>query len=408
MTIGVIGSSVAGCMAANRLALHGHKVFLFDKKVFPRKKPCGGGLTNKTLKLLKQEGIKLPPSDQYPYVEYIHKFSILCPENIDKSEYKIVSGQTDKDVLALVNRFEFDDWLKNQLPENVIHISDIIYGWETRNVISPNPISLIGEKRKYDVTHFIACDGVNSIFGKLAHGSYPATEVIQACEAIVPNHCGRFADVIQNPTQDPLNGGYSWIFAKEKTANIGTGVVRNYDKHYGYYKEWMKKIAVDYYKYPAFKEYTENWVIPLFKYGRRMYPNTFNGVVAGDALGCADIWFAEGIYGGMLNAVEAAKWIHAHHSFEGFQTYWYKQPYARAMAALNFLQTQSNGDYIQAFNLLKQPGVLDRFLEMISGEIKPQQVVRWVNLHYMYKSIKLYLTAKKNTGSEKSQLKYVT
>ena len=407
MVIGIIGSSVAGCMAANRLASHGHKVLLFDKKEFPRKKPCGGGLTNKTLKLLKEEGIRLPSSDQYPHVEYIYDFNILCPENIDKSQYKIVSGKTYKDVLALVNRFEFDDWLKKQLPENVTHINDIIYGFETRNVISRYPISLIGDKQKYDVSSFIACDGVNSAFGKLAHGPYPATEVIQACEAIVPNHRGRFADVIQNPTQDPLNGGYSWIFAKEKTANIGTGVVRNYDIHYGYYKEWMKRIATSYYGYSAFKEYTENWVIPLFKYRRRMYPNTFAGVVAGDALGCADVFFAEGIYGGMLNAVEAAKWIQSHYDFEGFETYWYEQPYARTISALQFLQQQANGNYRRAHELLRQPGVIYGFLKFISGEQTPQKFVRWVNIHYPIRSIGLYVEAFRNKGNDKNMLTYM-
>jgi flavin-dependent dehydrogenase len=400
MKVGVIGSSVAGCLAANKLAQYGYDVLLFDKKEFPRKKPCGGGLTNKTLKLLKSQGINLPASEQYPYIEYIHSFSIVCPGSVN-GPFENISGNKSEDTLALVNRYDFDDWLRQQLQSRYITlIQDKI------NVASDHKssITLFGDKSNYEVDYFIAADGVGSLFGKLAHGAYPANEVIQACEAIVPNHRGQFADVIQNPTHDPLNGGYSWIFAKEKTANIGTGVVRSYDKYYGYYKDWMKKIAVNYYNYNPFNDYTENWIIPLFKIGRGMYPGTFKAVVIGDALGCADVFFAEGIYGGMLNGLEAAEWLSKNDTFKGFQAYWYSHPYAKTMSALQFLQQQANGDYQRAHNLLKQPGVLEGFLKFISGEKTPQWFVRWVNMHYPIKSISLYGAALMNKGKEKEHL----
>ncbi|MGF3555168.1 MAG: FAD-dependent monooxygenase [Thermoplasmatota archaeon] len=46
----VVGAGPAGSTAAKFLAEKGIKVLLIDKKIFPRDKPCGGGITMKTLK----------------------------------------------------------------------------------------------------------------------------------------------------------------------------------------------------------------------------------------------------------------------------------------------------------------------------------------------------------------------
>ncbi len=49
----VVGAGPAGCAAAYDLAAAGRSVLLFDRRTFPRVKPCGGGLTMKTLRALR-------------------------------------------------------------------------------------------------------------------------------------------------------------------------------------------------------------------------------------------------------------------------------------------------------------------------------------------------------------------
>jgi flavin-dependent dehydrogenase len=48
----VIGAGPAGSTAAYRLATAGARVLLVDKAVFPRDKPCGGGVTGRAARLL--------------------------------------------------------------------------------------------------------------------------------------------------------------------------------------------------------------------------------------------------------------------------------------------------------------------------------------------------------------------
>lgn len=48
----IIGAGPAGSSAAYALAQAGRSVLILDKQPFPRDKPCGGGLTPKTLKRL--------------------------------------------------------------------------------------------------------------------------------------------------------------------------------------------------------------------------------------------------------------------------------------------------------------------------------------------------------------------
>jgi len=48
----VIGGGPAGSMLAGQLARAGVRVMVLDQSVFPRPKPCGGGLSEKAVRLL--------------------------------------------------------------------------------------------------------------------------------------------------------------------------------------------------------------------------------------------------------------------------------------------------------------------------------------------------------------------
>jgi flavin-dependent dehydrogenase len=50
--VAVVGAGPAGSTAAYRLAAAGARVLLVDKAIFPRDKPCGGGVTGRAARLL--------------------------------------------------------------------------------------------------------------------------------------------------------------------------------------------------------------------------------------------------------------------------------------------------------------------------------------------------------------------
>ena len=51
--IAVVGAGPSGSTAAYFLAQKNFDTVLLEKNVFPRDKPCGGGLTTKTIDFLK-------------------------------------------------------------------------------------------------------------------------------------------------------------------------------------------------------------------------------------------------------------------------------------------------------------------------------------------------------------------
>ncbi len=53
----IIGGGLAGLATAIQLALHGHRVVLFEKKDFPRHKVCGEYVSNEVLPILESFGI---------------------------------------------------------------------------------------------------------------------------------------------------------------------------------------------------------------------------------------------------------------------------------------------------------------------------------------------------------------
>ena len=48
----IIGAGPAGCSAGIMLAKKGMKILLLEKSEFPREKPCGGLLTDKTYSII--------------------------------------------------------------------------------------------------------------------------------------------------------------------------------------------------------------------------------------------------------------------------------------------------------------------------------------------------------------------
>src|SRR6478609_3916566 len=50
--VAIVGAGPAGSVAAYRLASAGVRTLLVDKNIFPRDKPCGGGVTGRAARML--------------------------------------------------------------------------------------------------------------------------------------------------------------------------------------------------------------------------------------------------------------------------------------------------------------------------------------------------------------------
>ncbi|MCK5672889.1 MAG: FAD-dependent oxidoreductase, partial [Spirochaetales bacterium] len=54
----IVGAGIAGLSSALHLSNSSRKILVLEKAIFPRDKPCGGGLTYKSIKLLDKIGFK--------------------------------------------------------------------------------------------------------------------------------------------------------------------------------------------------------------------------------------------------------------------------------------------------------------------------------------------------------------
>ena len=93
----VVGAGPAGATAAKVLAEKGINVLLLDKQIFPRDKPCGGGLPARILK-------------RYPYIkknDLIDSYSFQACVHSSSLKYKIDVLKSEP-IFAMVLRNTFD------------------------------------------------------------------------------------------------------------------------------------------------------------------------------------------------------------------------------------------------------------------------------------------------------------
>ena len=107
----VVGGGPAGSTTAYRLAEQGASVLLADKAVFPRDKPCGGGMT---LRAVRQ-----CPVDPTPVVE----------EFVDQVELRFRYGasvvhQTNEPVVWMTQRSRLDAFLLDAARERGVEVRE--------------------------------------------------------------------------------------------------------------------------------------------------------------------------------------------------------------------------------------------------------------------------------------------
>lgn len=366
----VIGCGPTATYCAARLAKLGYDIQIVGVKPHLGEKLCGGGLTLKSITKIKEIHSGLDN-----IVDYVKKFEIVNPSSYEKIDFK-----WGLNWLGLVKRKEFDQWMLDKAVDAGANYLEL----------KTNDIS--------GADFYIIADGANSEMGKKIHGPIPNHHIVVATEAYIPNNTDAFASVVLNPTFDPDNGGYSWLFARKDRVGIGTGVVRNYDKYINYYRNLIIKIAKDVYKYDVKPSDFRSWIIPIYEPREAVKGNI---ACIGDALGVADPIYAEGISAGLISADILVNSFQENKNFSRFTHDLNNHEYFQQMYWMNFLQKQANSNYELAFNLLKQKGVVDGFIRFINWQQLPEEFVRWVQIHYPVHALRLAYNVWKNKGKEK-------
>ena len=98
----VVGGGPAGATVANELAVHGIKVILLDKA--GRIKPCGGAIPPRAIK-------------DYEIPDELLVAKAKCARMISPKDKK-VDMPIDNGFVGMVDREEFDEWLRKRASSN--------------------------------------------------------------------------------------------------------------------------------------------------------------------------------------------------------------------------------------------------------------------------------------------------
>lgn len=292
----VIGGGPAGSTAANDLALKGKRVLLLDRQ--GRIKPCGGAIPPRLIK-----DFDIP---DHLLVAKSRKARMISPKD-NRVDIPIEGG-----FVGMVNRNEFDEWLRTRAEQNGAERQQGTFERVTKDMDGVSRVHFEVREGKFNPLHrsvrarfLIGADGANSEVAKQTIKGAEKTKYVFAYHEIVkapehdPGHDPDRCDVYYRGTLSP--DFYGWVFPHGDTMSIGTGSA---DKGYSL------KAAVSRLRETAGLQNVETLrregaPIPLKPLPK--WDNQQDVVLAGDAAGVVAPASGEGIYYAMVGGRFAAE-----------------------------------------------------------------------------------------------------
>ena len=285
----VVGGGPAGATAADDLAQEGRTVLLLDRQ--GRTKPCGGAIPPRLIK-------------DFQIPDHLLVAKARCARMISPTDKK-VDIPIENGFVGMVNRDEFDEWLRARAQANGAQRVRAVFDKITEDADGVARVHYTPAGKNEDhapisvrARYVIGADGAKSIEG------YEKTKYVFAYHEIVkapqndashdPNRC----DVYYNGALSP--DFYGWVFPHGDTMSIGTGSA---DKGYslrsavGRLRELGGLAHLETLR-------REGAPIPLKPLPR--WENGRNVVLAGDAAGVVAPASGEGIYYAMFGGRVAA------------------------------------------------------------------------------------------------------
>jgi geranylgeranyl reductase family protein len=223
--IAVVGAGPAGSIAALTLAERGHDVILIDKRLFPRDKACGDGLTSSAVAFLHELGLEQVLAGAQP-IDAVRVF-------VDWREHELTTmnaGSPGRPRHACcMPRKQLDHALVEMACAAGVRL---VHGYVTQPLRSNG--SVVGVELTRGVGqlaihahHVVAADGATSRLRRQLGGqlSQPETFAYAVRRYVRSERQFTPAFEIYAPLPDGvMNYGYGWVFPVGKqVANVGIG-----------------------------------------------------------------------------------------------------------------------------------------------------------------------------------------
>ena len=199
MKVCIVGAGPAGSMAGLEFARRGAAVSIFDPS-HPREKPCGGGLTGKSLALLPTG----PANDPLP------------ARRVQNCRFDAVKGvMLELDLgepVGIVARSEFDSWLLRRAVEaGARHVNDRVVSVEASGLVK----ALKGGEERFDL--IVGADGANSLVRRTFLKTTPKERRWMACGWYARGDAEMVIRFL------PKVEGYLWLFPRAGHVGVGIG-----------------------------------------------------------------------------------------------------------------------------------------------------------------------------------------
>jgi len=346
----IIGAGPSGTSAAITLGKKGVKVLLLESKTFPREKPCGGFISQKTLDLMEIS---------------VHSFlteNVIRSLRLYNSRYEWINTNHRELLGITVLRSSFDQYLAEEARRLG---ADLRTGERVYHVMqTDDKVEVVTEKGRYEGRYAVAADGVFSSIARILgiqarflnlKTGFTLSQVIRGVSPKEPDMIELYCI--------PFLGGFGWCFPLQEGYNLGVGssyfgkkALFSYFE--GFARELGKRKGFD-----AQSIYPKGSFIPAGGFARSLGKKRI--LLVGDAAGAVDPFSGEGIHNAVLTARWAAESIYkglCDEKIEALQLYKrqydaYLLPDLRYSLALTILSWRKNN--FQFSILQRNPSLID-------------------------------------------------
>jgi geranylgeranyl reductase family protein len=283
----VVGAGPSGSVTAYHLARAGARVLLLDKALFPRDKPCGGGLTGRALREL--------PFAVGAVVEDVATRVALRVRY--RGGYERRSAEP---LVALTQRIRLDAFLAEQAARGGVDFRD---GARVADVAArEDAVGLTVDGRPVEGAVLIGADGANGITARALGlaGRIVRGVALEGTARYGVAHPFAFAGRVALEF-GVVPGGYGWVFPKGDHVNVGVG---GWEGEGPRLRDHLRRLCAAHGIPAEHLEHVRGHRLPMRLPGARLARG--RALVVGDAAGLVDPFSGDGLYESFLSARVAA------------------------------------------------------------------------------------------------------